>query len=160
MQNLISINQTNQTVSARELHQFLEVKRDFTTWIKSKIDKYGFENDVDYSLTKIGERKAHNKTDYALTLNTAKEIAMVSGTKKGKVIRRYFIECERQLIAKQKFLSDLERQELATYRRDEEIRIIRKLLSQETKENKLKREVITQQYEQLENGQYQLIFNQ
>ena len=35
-------------VDARELHAFLGVRRDFSTWIKSRIQKYSFEDDQDF----------------------------------------------------------------------------------------------------------------
>jgi anti-repressor protein len=88
MNQLISIteNNGNKAVSARELHEFLEVKTDFTDWIKRMLE-YGFSENEDYSLLKIGERNAHNKTDYALTLDCAKEISMLQRTDKGKEAR-------------------------------------------------------------------------
>ena len=66
-------------VSARELHINLNVGKDFTTWIKNRISKYGFENNQDYILTftKIGERKNVVKHEYYLTIDTAKEICML-----------------------------------------------------------------------------------
>lgn len=81
-------------VSARELYKVLEVKRDFTNWCKQMFE-YGFTSNHDYWLAKIGERKAHNKTDYLLTLDTAKEIAMLQRTPVGKQVRNYFIEKEK-----------------------------------------------------------------
>lgn len=95
---LIQITQQDggQVVSARELHGFLEVNTKFTDWIIRMFD-YGFENEVDYSLLKIGKRQAHNKIDYALTLDTAKEISMLQRSEKGKQARKYFIDCEKKL---------------------------------------------------------------
>lgn len=48
-----------QTVNARDLHSFLEIGRDFSNWIKDRIEQYGFTENLDYVLTvaKIGERK-------------------------------------------------------------------------------------------------------
>lgn len=85
-------------VDARELHEFLEVGKDFTSWIKSKLTKYGFEEGLDYYLTftKIGERKNVTKHDYKLKMDTAKEIAMVENNDKGRQVRKYFIEVEKQ----------------------------------------------------------------
>jgi phage anti-repressor protein len=91
------------TVSARDLYIFLEVKKDFTSWCKHMFT-YGFVENTDYCLLpRFGEqsgRGGHNKIDYALTINTAKEIAMVQRTDRGKEARQYFIECERQLLLK------------------------------------------------------------
>jgi anti-repressor protein len=39
-----------QTVNARELHMALEVKRDFSTWMKDRIEKYGFAEGEDYQI--------------------------------------------------------------------------------------------------------------
>ena len=90
--------QGQKLVSGRELHDVLEIGRDFTTWIKKMID-YGFQENIDYVLlTQTGEQKGrggHNKTDYILTLEMAKHIAMVQRTEIGMKVRNYFIECEK-----------------------------------------------------------------
>ncbi len=98
MKDLIKITTNEQgsnVVSARELYDFLEVKTEFSKWC-TRMFEYGFEENKDYSLVKIGERSAHNKIDYALTLDTSKEIAMVQRTEKGKQARQYFIDCEKR----------------------------------------------------------------
>ncbi len=93
MTQLIKISE-NKTVSARDLHEYLNSQSDFTTWCK-RMFEYGFIENVDYSLIKIGERSAHNKIDYALTLDCAKEIAMLQKSDKGKEARQYFIAVEK-----------------------------------------------------------------
>jgi len=85
-----------QLVSARELHSFLESKQDFTTWIKNRIEKYDFVENEDFTLHKFMEGK-NWKHDYILKTDIAKEISMVEGNEKGKVARKYFISCEKQL---------------------------------------------------------------
>ena len=90
-----------ETVSARELHSFVESKQDFSTWIKNRIEKYGFVEDVDYLLHKIVEQTpsgAKHKIEYYITLDMAKQLAMVENNEKGMQVRKYFIECERKLI--------------------------------------------------------------
>lgn len=89
------------TTNARDLHGFLKVGRDFTTWIKARLDRYGFVENVDYvtdepgpQIGGVGNRGA--RTEYHLTLDTAKEIAMVENNEQGRAARRYFIECERR----------------------------------------------------------------
>ncbi len=88
------------TCNARDLHAFLEVGRDFSTWIKERIAKYGFLEHVDFiRFTNSGEPTSggDNRTiDYALTLDMAKELAMVENNERGREIRRYFIACERR----------------------------------------------------------------
>lgn len=90
----ITTNNGQQAVSARDLHKFLESKQDFSTWIKARIEKYGFIENQDYTtFHKIVERSKSN--EYALTFDSAKELSMVEGNAKGKQARQYFIECER-----------------------------------------------------------------
>lgn len=92
--------ETVPTVSARDLHTFLEVGKDFTTWIKDRIEKYEFEEDVDYTLTfpKTGERNNVVMHEYHITLDMAKELSMVENNHKGKEARKYFIRMEKTAI--------------------------------------------------------------
>lgn len=99
-----------QTVNARDLHEFLEVGKDFTTWIKDRINSYNFEENQDFTLLpEIGEqtrntgRGGHNKTEYHITIDMAKELSMVERNEKGKQARQYFIKMEN--IAKSKTLA-------------------------------------------------------
>lgn len=70
--------------------------RDFSTWIKDRIAAYGFVDGRDYvteaapGFTGAGNRGA--RIDYFLTLDMAKELAMVERTQRGKEARAYFIE--------------------------------------------------------------------
>lgn len=86
-------------VDARELHSFLESKQDFSDWIKNRIKKYGFEDGKDYSINLWNNTglRGKPKKEYALTLNMAKELAMVENNSKGREARRYFIEAEKTL---------------------------------------------------------------
>ena len=87
----------NNVVNARELHKFLEVGKDFTTWVKDKILTYGFVENEDYVIfPKIGENPGRPKTEYILTLDTAKEISMVQNNGKGSQARKYFIAVEKK----------------------------------------------------------------
>lgn len=87
-----------QVADARELHNFLGIKRQFADWIKDRIEKYGFVENEDYvSLSQKCEGNNATRIDYYLTIDTAKEIAMVENNKKGKEARRYFIEVEKKL---------------------------------------------------------------
>ena len=103
---LIKVEEKNgeQLVSARDLHEKLGVKSNFTTWIKNRIKKYGFANNIDFTVVSIAfqKRKAirggENKVDYILKLDMAKEISMIENNDKGREIRRYFIECEKKLL--------------------------------------------------------------
>ena len=107
MQDIIDIKQSIigsglvHTVNARDLHVFLEVGRDFSNWIKDRIDEYGFLENQDFvcspNLASKG-RGGHNRIDYHLTLDMAQELGMVERNDKGREIRRYFIACRKRLL--------------------------------------------------------------
>lgn len=84
---------------ARALHTFLGVGKRFASWITDRIEQYGFIENQDYIAISQNREIGHGrgKIDYHLTLDTAKETAMVERNEKGRQIRRYFIECEKQL---------------------------------------------------------------
>ncbi|EET4668973.1 antA/AntB antirepressor family protein [Escherichia coli] len=94
-------NQAALLCNARNLHAFLGVGKRFASWITERIAEYGFVENQDYMIaSQIREAKGrggHNRKDYHLTLDTAKELAMVERNEKGRQIRRYFIECEKKL---------------------------------------------------------------
>ena len=89
-----------ETVSARELHAFLEVGRDFSNWVKGRISEYDFVENQDFVVfAKIGENPNGGRPsqEYYITLDMAKELSMVERNEKGKQARKYFIECEKRL---------------------------------------------------------------
>ena len=96
---------------ARNLHEGLGVGRDYTNWIKRRITRYGFVEKVDYEVfAKIGENPLGGRPTniYRITLDMAKELAMVENNEKGRLIRRYFIWCENQLRNQSKTLSPIQ----------------------------------------------------
>ena len=108
MNELIKLNQakinneTVQTVNARELHTFMEVGKVFATWIKNRLETLGSVENEDYLVVqevfpKMGKKGGRPKTEYYLTLDVAKHLAMMEKNEKGLQIRQYFIECERKL---------------------------------------------------------------
>ncbi|EPX8618438.1 antA/AntB antirepressor family protein, partial [Escherichia coli] len=71
---------------------FLGVKKVFAAWITNRISEYEFIENQDYILlSNLGKqtsgRGGHNRKDYHLTLDTAKELAMVERNEKGRQIR-------------------------------------------------------------------------
>lgn len=88
-------------VSARALHGALGVGRMFAHWIKDRIAEYEFVENQDYVIAcqnwQAKTRGGHNRKDYHLTINMAKELAMVERNEQGRAIRRYFIQCEEAL---------------------------------------------------------------
>ncbi len=97
---LIKINKENNTVSARELHEFLGVNTQFTIWF-NRMCEYGFIDGTDYRAIIQKRLTAQNNTttflNYEITLDMAKEISMLQRTDKGKQARQYFINCEKKL---------------------------------------------------------------
>lgn len=87
-------------VNARDLHKFLKVGRRFTTWIQGRIAEYGFAENLDFiSFSQSGEKPKGGRptVEYHLTLDMAKELAMVENNEEGRKVRRYFIRCEKDL---------------------------------------------------------------
>ncbi|MFA7429902.1 MAG: antA/AntB antirepressor family protein [Rhodospirillaceae bacterium] len=87
-------------VNLRDLHAALAVGKDFSNWAKDRLKKYGFVEGEDYQVcspnlaSKV--RGGHNALDYLVTLDTAKELAMVERNERGRAIRRYFIAVEKR----------------------------------------------------------------
>ncbi len=109
---LIGLEEVN-TVNSRELHKVLEIKKDYSDWIKAQINSLGLEENIDYTLfPQKGENPnlwgGRPSKDYIISLDCAKHIAMASRTIKGKEVRKYFIEVEKNFhIGKEQFDSAL-----------------------------------------------------
>lgn len=93
--------QGQQIVSARDLWKFLDVNYDFSTWIKRRIEKYDFIENVDFTLVRgfpqnCGKLGGRPKEDYILSMDMAKELAMIENNSTGRAARRYFIQCEKR----------------------------------------------------------------
>ena len=86
-----------QTVNARDLHEALGIGWKFADWIKEQLQD--FKENQDYAIFSVKTEKmgkGRPMKDYALTLDTAKHICMLSRCEKGKQLRQYFIEVEKQ----------------------------------------------------------------
>jgi phage anti-repressor protein len=76
------------------------VGKDFSNWIKDRIEQYDFLENQDFVCSPVlatNGKGGHNRKDYHITLDMAKELAMVERNEKGKQARQYFIECEKRL---------------------------------------------------------------
>lgn len=102
MNELIKINYEDDrpTVSARDLHEFLEVSTKYADWFP-RMCEYGFAKDTDFNLLKIervqaegGRMVARIVEEAALTIPMAKEICMIQRNEKGKQARQYFLKIE------------------------------------------------------------------
>lgn len=135
------------TVDARALHAVLQVRRDFSNWIKDRISKYGFVEGEDFEKSSVissspdlvnGDFKGlRQAVEYSLSLNMGKELAMVENNETGRMVRRYFIACEQRAmqtqfpslpnfsnpaLAARAWAEQYEQRQLAESQRDEAIR--------------------------------------
>jgi len=97
--------ETVQTVNAREIHDFLMVGKDFSTWIKDRIQQYGFAENQDFTIVfpKSGENPQGGRPpkEYHASIDMAKELSMVERNEQGRKARRYFIQKEKEALAYQ-----------------------------------------------------------
>lgn len=87
-------------VNARDLHRELGVGREFAKWIKERISKYEFIEYNDYEVfvkTDDNPNGGRPSTEYNMTIDMAKQLAMVQNNEIGKVARKYFITIEKIL---------------------------------------------------------------
>lgn len=154
MNELIKITEKNgqKVVNARDLHTFLitearggQIGEMYSHWI-SRVLEYGFENGLDYDVIEYDylgnvidkNSKSDNqgvrvhKRDYLLTIDCAKQICMLQKNDKGKQARKYFIECERQLM-KPKELSRLEILQMALEAEQKNIELQKQIEEQRPK---------------------------
>ena len=106
MNELIKVDYSTDrpTVSARELHEFLEVSTEYRHWFP-RMCEYGFIEGQDFRsfLTEsIGGRPAQ---DAQLTIDMAKEICMLQRNEKGKQARQYFIQLEKDWNSPEKVMA-------------------------------------------------------
>ena len=83
-------------IELRELHKQLKVKTKFSTWVVRVLD--GFIEDEDFYPFLGKSTGGRPKKGYRATIDTAKQIAMLERTEIGKLVRRYFILCEKLII--------------------------------------------------------------
>nr|DAZ24246.1 MAG TPA: antirepressor protein [Caudoviricetes sp.] len=110
MNDLIKINYDNDrpTVSARELHEFLEVETPYHKWFP-RMCEYGFRENEDFAVMDIfvhnpagGPQK---QKDAAITIDMAKELCMLQRNERGKLARQYFLQLERDWNSPEKVMA-------------------------------------------------------
>lgn len=104
----ITLNDNHEpVVSGRQLHEALEVKTPYSMWFDRMIE-YGFTENQDFLLNNFVKqtgRGGHNKVDHIIKLDMAKEIAMIQRTDKGKEVRQYFIQVEKDFNSPEKIMA-------------------------------------------------------
>lgn len=96
MNEVLKVNFDNQTVSARDLHELLNIGTKFTTWFERMKD-YGFSEGEEFfpKLGKTSELGGRPQMDYEITVDMAKQICMIQRTPEGKACRQYLIDLEK-----------------------------------------------------------------
>lgn len=104
----VTLNENHEpVVSARQLHETLEVKTEYKKWFK-RMTEYGFTENEDF--VKVTQKcltssTGQNITDHVIKLDMAKEIAMIQRTDKGKEVRTYFIQVEKDFNSPEKIMA-------------------------------------------------------
>lgn len=87
----------NNKVNLRDLWKELGIKTEFRHYVKRTVIPYGFEEGYDYEKVRTILQGGGVQYDYICSLDMAKELCMISKTPKGKLVRKYFIEVEKQM---------------------------------------------------------------
>ena len=104
----VTLNENHEpVVSARQLHETLEVKTEYKKWFK-RMAEYGFAENEDY--LRVTQKcptlgGLQDRTDHIIKLDMAKEIAMIQRTDKGKEVRKYFIQVEKDFNSPEKIMA-------------------------------------------------------
>ena len=127
--NIKTIETGEPSVSGRELHEFLGVETPYRIWFPRMVE-YGFTEGKDfnpYKNVRVGEEGnrevVRELTDHLLTIDMAKEIAMIQRTERGKQARQYFIRVEKEYNSPEKIMARALRiaeKELSTLKLDVE----------------------------------------
>lgn len=106
MNELIKVDYSGEkpAVSARELHEFLDVGSDYSHWFK-RMCEYGFTEGQDFSSFLTESTGGRPAQDAALSIDMAKEICMLQRNEKGKIARQYFLQLERDWNSPEKVMA-------------------------------------------------------
>lgn len=96
MEELIKVNEDNMTVSARDLHEKLQIGTRFNDWFP-RMCEYGFTEGIDFysNLSKTTETGGRPSIDYDISIDMAKQLCMIQRTEIGKKYRQYFLDLEK-----------------------------------------------------------------
>nr|DAM94164.1 MAG TPA: KilAC domain protein [Caudoviricetes sp.] len=105
----VTLNDTHEpVVSGRQLHEALYVKTRYNDWF-NRMTEYGFIENQDYlAITQkrvTAQGNSTNQVDHIIKLDMAKEIAMIQRTERGKQVRQYFIQVEKDFNSPEKIMA-------------------------------------------------------
>lgn len=106
MNELIKITYNNDrpAVSARDLHDFLEVKTAYKDWFP-RMCEYGFTEGEDFCSFLRESTGGRPAQDAVLTIDMAKELCMIQRNEKGKQARQYFLQIEKDWNSPEKVMA-------------------------------------------------------
>lgn len=124
MNEIIKVNEETMTVSARELHEKLNIASNFTTWF-NRMCEYGFTEGIDFFPKMEESSGGRPATDYDVTIAMAKEICMIQRTEIGKQVRQYFINIEKAWNTPEMAMArGLKAAQLLISQKDEQIKLL------------------------------------
>ena len=101
----VTLNDSHEpVVSGRQLHEALEVKTPYDKWFP-RMTEYGFTENEDFSTFLSQSTGGRRATDHVIKLDMAKEIAMIQRTERGKQVRQYFIQVEKDFNSPEKIMA-------------------------------------------------------
>nr|DAY24654.1 MAG TPA: KilAC domain protein [Caudoviricetes sp.] len=105
----VTLNDNHEpVVSGRQLHEALDVKTRYNDWF-NRMTEYGFIENQDYlAITQkrvTAQGNSTNQVDHIIKLDMAKEIAMIQRTERGKQVRQYFIQVEKDFNSPEKIMA-------------------------------------------------------
>lgn len=105
----VTLNENQEpVVSGRQLHEALGVKTRYNDWF-NRMTEYGFIENQDYlAITQkrvTAQGNSTNQVDHVIKLDMAKEIAMIQRTERGKQVRQYFIQVEKDFNSPEKIMA-------------------------------------------------------
>ena len=105
----VTLNDNHEpVVSGRKLHEALYVKTRYNDWF-NRMTEYGFIENQDYlAITQkrvTAQGNSTNQVDHIIKLDMAKEIAMIQRTERGKQVRQYFIQVEKDFNSPEKIMA-------------------------------------------------------
>ncbi len=94
MNEILRVDYDRQTVSARDLHERLNIGTPFSMWF-TRMCEYGFEEEKDFLTKMLESTGGRPSVDYEISLDMAKQICMIQRTPEGKECRQYLIDLEK-----------------------------------------------------------------
>jgi len=119
MKDLIPINTDEsgiKTVNARDIHRYVESKQDFSHWIANRIEKAGFIEGLDFTIVLSESTGGRPAKEYHASLDMGKELGMLEQNDKGREIRQFFIEADKERQRQALILSNLKTELLSEIR--------------------------------------------